>query len=295
MKRFFASIIIVVAALAGAKPARACSTCMCGDPTLTSMGLEKPYADRMRFSLVNSFRSETAGSVDQNRIKTRENRVTLNGSYSFDTRTTVAAYVPVVWKDSRARNGATEEVFGLGDAHLQARFLIVDPRHGSGDHLFGVIAGTMLPTGPVRDGSSGEPLSVQTGTGAWLGEGGLWYAGFAFPWSAYASATAQLPLAHREHLRPGVAVLTNAGTQYQITAAWAVQGSVESRWAARNEEFGEADANSGGWITFLSPRILYSPKQDVLLQAGAQFPVLEKKSGFHEEGITISGGIIYDF
>ena len=258
------------------------------------MGLEKSYPGRLRFSVQDAFRSEAVGAAGQNRLETRENRLSLAGSYSLDEKMTLAAYVPIVWKESVAVNQARQEVFGLGDVHLQARWLWIGPRQGNGSNLLGIVAGTMLPTGAVRYAQSGDPLDVQTGTGAWLGEAGLWYARFAFPWSLFASVSAQVPILHQDFLKPGTAVLPNVGGQYQITSAWAIQAALESRWADRNQEFGGVDSDSGGWMTFASPRILFSPKQDVLLQVGVQVPILERENGFHEEGMTFQGGMTYD-
>ncbi|MFP5306414.1 MAG: transporter, partial [Gammaproteobacteria bacterium] len=48
--------------LSAAAPAQACSTCKCGDYSITLLGVEKPYAGRLRGSFDTLVRSETQGA-----------------------------------------------------------------------------------------------------------------------------------------------------------------------------------------------------------------------------------------
>ena len=70
--------IILIGCLFAPPLAMACSTCMVGDPTLTLMGAEKPYEDRLRFSLNYLSRSEELGRDGFNKKIIEEQRVTAD-------------------------------------------------------------------------------------------------------------------------------------------------------------------------------------------------------------------------
>lgn len=268
---------------------------MCGDPTITTMGLEKPYAGRLRFSAQNFFRSEELGGANQNQTTIRENQLALSTSYSFSPSLTFAVTAPLVWKDLRADNGARTSVMGMGDLALQSRILLLDNDYNSGKDLFGILAGIQLPVAATKNTSSGEPLGIQSGSGAVTPQAGVWYGHFSFPWSIYANAAVQTPVRHRDYSKPGTAVLHSLMVQYQINSSLALQLAEESRWSARDEEFGETDVNSGGWITFLSPKLAWGFYKDMLLNIAVQIPTISNLNGAHTEGYSIQGGLVYDF
>ncbi len=79
MIRFAISLIILVSASGSAI---ACSTCMVGDPTLSLMGLEKPFTNRLRISVDYLSRSEKLGldgfnqkTIDEQRLSPDEQRL----------------------------------------------------------------------------------------------------------------------------------------------------------------------------------------------------------------------------
>jgi hypothetical protein len=47
---------------------------------------------------------------------------------------------------------------------------------------------------------------------------------------------------------------------------------------------GTLDPDSGGFIAFLSPELVYSPRVDLTFQLVVRLPVLNRLNGFHEEG-----------
>jgi hypothetical protein len=55
---------LVVAALS-ARDAWACAMCGCGDPTLTTMGAEQPFAGRLRLSSELRYRSDAIGDAPE--------------------------------------------------------------------------------------------------------------------------------------------------------------------------------------------------------------------------------------
>jgi len=44
-------VVLAAAAMLVPEPARACAVCNCGDPTLTAVGVEQPYRNRVRAGL----------------------------------------------------------------------------------------------------------------------------------------------------------------------------------------------------------------------------------------------------
>lgn len=98
MVRAVAVCSLVLALLAFAMDARACSTCTVGDPTLTVMGAEQPTAGRLRFSSSLRWRRER---VEQGH-RLVERRLELGVAWSPIARVTLSVGVPIVSQIGRA-------------------------------------------------------------------------------------------------------------------------------------------------------------------------------------------------
>ena len=84
--------------------ALACATCLCGDPTLTTMGSEKPFAGRLRASVEYLTRSEITGDPQTSEHKIEEQRYTFSISYALNEHWIFAASLlplPNVYEESR--------------------------------------------------------------------------------------------------------------------------------------------------------------------------------------------------
>src|SRR5450755_1850918 len=75
------------------QPASACAVCGCGDATLTAVGVEKPYRNRLRVTLETRVGGETMGSGDSY-SSLLMTRTTLGVSYTPTPRLTLAAFLP---------------------------------------------------------------------------------------------------------------------------------------------------------------------------------------------------------
>src|SRR5262245_42147523 len=116
------AVALLAAALAP-RAARACAACGCGDPTLTAMGVEKPFKNRVRLSLEERFGGHTVGDPSWQESSWTL-RSALAASWSPIVRLTVAAMLPLVtsWIESPGR--PRDHFTGLGDGEISARGLV---------------------------------------------------------------------------------------------------------------------------------------------------------------------------
>ncbi|MEC9073496.1 MAG: transporter, partial [Myxococcota bacterium] len=120
---------VVVALLAlillGGSPlsttARACVTCALGDPTLTTMGLEKPLAGRMRLSLNGHMRSLAEGTEGVDQVLSDEQRLEMGFLWAPVRWLALSVGLPLVRKHRSLVSGAEETAWGLGDLGLHGR------------------------------------------------------------------------------------------------------------------------------------------------------------------------------
>ena len=83
------SALLALLALAASRLASACAACGCGDPTLSAVGAEKPYAGRLRLSLNTRYRSDTVGTEGVNKLSLQETRADLQAAWSPTARWTL--------------------------------------------------------------------------------------------------------------------------------------------------------------------------------------------------------------
>src|SRR4051812_833357 len=77
-------------------PAQACAACGCGDPTLTVMGAEKPFAGRLRGALTLTHRSDDVGTVQLSQIRAVEERLEASVVYAPSDWLLLSATLPVL-------------------------------------------------------------------------------------------------------------------------------------------------------------------------------------------------------
>lgn len=277
-------------------PAQACSACSCGDPTLTVMGSEQPFAGRLRLSTELRYRTDQVGEPGVDALALQELRLDLGASYAPRDWWVLSATAPVVFRDLTFANLSNERAAGLGDVELRGKAIVFQRESFRTRHLFGVMVGAKLPTAPLLRDSKGRTLSAdaQAGTGSLDAQLGLSYAYFARPWSLYASVTGLAPVLARKELVTGPSLRTTVAVQRHLDDAFAVQLGVDTRHDRPTLIDGTPDADSGGSIAFLSPELLFSPRTDLLLIATVRIPVLNRLQGFHREGYFFSVGAIFD-
>lgn len=258
------------------------------------MGNEQPFEGRMRLYTEGRYRTETFGSVNVNHSKLTEYQFLLAASYTPIEPVTLFLSVPILWKDLEKANGAVDQATGLGDIVLQSKITLLKGESDGGRDLFGVNVGSRFPTA-IQQKNGGVPIDMdaQLGTGSFVPQFGLWYSRFRYPLFWYASTTAQIATEGWE-MTPGETVLVDLVGQYQFTTKFGLQLGVDSRWSAKDSSAGVSDPNSGGFFTFLSPSLVFSPIEDLVANVSIQIPVIDELNGDHGAGVTIFGGISYD-
>ncbi|MCB0307905.1 MAG: hypothetical protein KDD48_00920 [Bdellovibrionales bacterium] len=275
---------------------RACSICQCGDATLTTLGMEKPYAGRLRFSLENRFRTERVGA-NTSQHDLIENKILLSGAFAPSPWLILGVSQPVEWKRLSTPNGSTDEVYGIGDLTVHTRAFLWGNRETRGRHLLGMMAGVRAPTAPRQRDASGQILNadVQPGTGGWYPSAGAWQAYFNLPWMVYSSVMAQFSTKGWNGFKAGENILVNSQAQYQLNDHWAFALALNTRWSRMDSEQGVLDSNSGGFIAFVSPGVVTSFIKDLIFQINVMVPAISNLNGEHHEGLEIRGGLTVDF
>lgn len=274
----------------------ACSTCMVGDPTLTLMGAEKPYEDRLRFSLNYLSRSEELGIDGFNKKIIDETRVSANFAYAPTTRLMLGVSVPYVNRQLQSFNLSSEEVRALGDVKFTIKNYLQEKEFMQ-THMYGLLGGLKLPTASEALDSNGVPLDfdVQVGQGATVINAGGWYAHFNYPYFFYTSASYHIASEGYQDFQAGDALVYNASAQYASKHSVAYFLNLEGRSSQRDTFAGVDDPDSGGTIIFLAPGFIYTILPDLLLNATVKLPVIDALYGNHDEGTIFNIGVTYDF
>src|SRR5579871_2487421 len=182
----YVHILILAAALAPSE-ARACAACGCGDPTLTAMGVEKPYRNRVRLAL-DQFYGELSTGTGASTETTRTFRWALTGNWSPHPRITLTASFPLyaTWLSTPSQ---TATLFGPGDAEASARFVAWRDRTFSPRDLLNLLVGLKAPTAPRLRDDRGYPYAgdIQPGSGSWDPFAGATWAHFAGNLALFAS------------------------------------------------------------------------------------------------------------
>ena len=293
-----AGAFALLATIAATAPrAHACAACECGDPTLTTMGSEKPFSGRLRLSLDMRYRTDHVGRPAIDELDIHEERADLAVSWAPREWLLLAADLPLVDRQVSYVNLARQNLAGPGDLELRAKAFVYRDRHFAPRHLVAVQLGASLPTAPLlRDGRGmALPSEAQLGTGGVSPLAGLSYGFFADPWSIYASAIGYLPTGSRAGLEPGASLRSTVAAQFQVRTWLAARLGVDTRLDQRSVEQGQDDPDSGGFIGYLSPQVILSPAMDVVVSAAVRVPVENALHGAHREGLIAQLAVTRDF
>jgi len=289
------ALLTALAMPLSATPARACTTCVTGDPTLTAMGAQQPFEGRLRLSLEASHRSERFGLPGDNETTVDEQRLTASVAYAPSTHLMLSLQVPVVRRHVQYVSLATETLVNLGDIEARARLILFTDTQFAPDHVLAVVGGVKFPTAPLHeeDGEYAEP-EVQSGNGSFDPLIGVSYSFFADPLSIYVSEVVYIPTPSRADWRVGTSWLGTHTIQYQLIDTLAIRLGANTRLdETMSRDFGD-EPDSGGFILYAAPSLLYSPTMDLVLHAEVSVPVAHAQRGDHEEGLVAVLGVAYD-
>lgn len=299
MLRPWCSVLALALALdvAWSPAANACSTCGCGDPTLTTLGAEKPYPWRVRAAVGAQYRTDSVGREGIDQVKLRELRTDAYVAVAPSSRLFLQVGVPLVTRSVETVSGAKSNAFGLGDIELRVKPFVWQDRDFQPRHLLALLGGLKLPTAQRQRGKDGAllPVEVQPGTGSLDPILGASYAFFSLPWSLYASLTFTAPAWSRDELRASPSLRTATVLQYQLVPAFAVRAGLDTRIDDKAYENGRASRDSGGVIVFASPELVVSPFADWLAALAVRIPFANALVGSHREGPLLALTLAHDF
>lgn len=290
-------LVVALVIVLSARATFACAVCSCGDPTITALGTEKPYRNRVRASLELRHRSDRVGTPGLDALTLSEQRLDLQIAWAPHARIFVAANVPGLRREIGRVNLRREQSFGLGDIELRAKAFVWQDRAWSPRHLLAVNAALKFPTAiDQRDGGGTLlPLELQAGTGSFDPSVGISYAWFGFPWMVYTSLGGVYPTRGRYAFRASPSLRMTAAVQYSVTKWFAPRLGLDLRVDGVGEENGAPARDSGGFVGAMSLELLFTPRQDLLVFAAVRIPVAQALRGQHEEGSYITAGIAADF
>lgn len=295
MRRPLPALVLAVLTLAP-RPAAACATCGCGDPTLTVMGAEQPFAGRVRLAARLRYRWDTIGTADAERATVHEGVLGIGASWAPTDRLVLSAEMPAVVRHVRWPHLAEAVTVGTGEAELRGRAVLLRDRAFAPSHLLGVAAGVKLPTSIDQTGADGQrlPVEAQGGTGTVDPIAGLFYTHLADPWAFFTSATVRWPLAPRFDEAPGPSVRATAALQRRLDRHVTLRGAVDVRVDAPGSVDGRTDPRSDHFALFLSPDLLWSPATDLVVTVGVRVPVLQISEQGRAEGLYAVTSVVVD-
>ncbi|MFO0579555.1 MAG: hypothetical protein U1A78_36620 [Polyangia bacterium] len=275
MLRPVLALVVVLLAALSPRVSRACASCGCGDPTLTAMGIEKPFKNRVRLSLEQRF----GGHSDPDRKeRTLISRSTLSASWSPTAWLTLAAALPLAageLRTLRASGPTARRVVGLGDLELYTRALVFRDRAFSPRHIVGILAGLKAPTGPRVADSSGYPApdDFQPGSGSWDPLFGASYGYFGRELGVFASLSYRHTTTGRLDYRRGSVLGASALVQRSLHRAVSFGLGLELSHTRPDELRGISLPDTGGTVLAVAPQALIALRTDWLLRAALQIPV----------------------
>jgi len=296
MRQICAACLLIAGVLyAGA--VFACATCLCGDPTITAMGTEKPFAGRLRIGADYLTRGEAVGDpgVDEHIID--ESRMTYSVSYAPSADWILAASLPFVDKEVRRFDLSRESASGIGDADLYARWYVRDAAQLPARHLWGLQFGVRVPTSSEQE-SGGETVDFdgQPGAGATIPNLGLWYGYFRSPSFIYLSTVYQHAVDDGyQGYEAGDVLLVTAHAQHALGGhTLALSFSLDGRSKEKDSYSDVVDDDSGGVLVMATPGVAWMPIEDLVVNLTYQVPVIENLHGRQDEDPVFRLGVSYD-
>lgn len=297
MPRWTPFALALVSGVAGlASDARACSTCACGDPTLTVMGAEQPFAHRLRASALVRTSGQRFGAGSAS-TALQEVRSEVSLAYAPLSWLMASITAPLVRRVIDFPNLARDTTLALGDVELRARVFVWRDRSFDPRHLVALVGGLELPTARAwaTDDDAARPVRLEVGSGSFDPIAGLTYSYFGGQVSLHAVSTVLAPTRGRGGARQGLSWRTSLTAQYQPWAALGLRVGTDTRLdRPAVEAGGDADPNSGGLVGFATLGVVSSVLEDLVLQASLSLPVVQHLRGAQTESPAFTAGVTYD-
>lgn len=294
MQRFVPLLVL----LALAMPARAgaCAPCGAGDPTLTRMGSDVPFAGRARLAVELRHYWDRIDVAGLDASELHEVALGLAISWAPTDWLSLSGSMPIVLRDVRRASLSHTTTLGPGDAELRARVILLRDAAFAPSHLFGAHAGVELPTSIDQVGPNGARLDAgaQTGSGTVDPLAGVFYTHLADPWALFLSATVSLPQAPRYDDAPGPSMRASAAVQHRLDRHFTLRGGLDVRLDAPSIIAGQSDPRTDRFVLFASPDLLWSPLSDLVLSLGLRVPLVQVSEERRTEGLYTIVSLVVD-
>lgn len=306
MKTSIRATSIGVAVLLAA-PAWSCSICRCGDPTFNALGKEGVSQSGLRVGLDWDQVKKTQGDPQEAFDSLREQRTTLLMAYGLSDRFGFFARLPYSDRQLTETVGGESErshVTGLADPEFYAQARIwSSPFEGDVGTRASVFAifGAKTSWGENNASRDGVRLDehVQPGTGSTD-----WFGGVSGSYQVNPKSAIFVSAQYRETgrndfgYRYGRVTLLNIAYEHKLSSRW--DGVLEANY--RHAGFDQTDSerttdpDTGGSITYLTPRLLYDAGSGWVLRASAQIPLSQSGlNGFQHEKTVLNVGVTHLF
>ena len=298
---------VVTLALGGsllAPSVPACSICRCGDPTYNALGNDGIGQEGWRLAVDGDRVEKTQGGGAEQESLT-EQRATLLVAYGLTERLGAFLRVPVSRRELVSHeDGVTEHASatGLADPDLALQWrLWSSPFEGdvgtrSRVYLVGGVK-TAWGENDARSADGRLDEHVQPGTGAtdaFLGVAGSYQFDHA---TALVGSVQYRHTGRNDHdYRYGRSTLLNVAFDRRLGPRWDVVLEANYRQAGRDEtdSLGTRDPDTGGSITYLTPRVLFDAGRGWVFRASAQLPLYQHGlNGEQHEGAVVNVGLTY--
>jgi len=286
-----------------ATPVWACSICRCGDPTFNALGKDGIAQTGLRLALDWDQVKKTQGERTEEFESMRERRTTLLLAYGLSDRFGVFARLPYSERELvETADGESERtrVTGLADPELYGQAQLwssgFDGAVGTRAALFAIF-GVKTAWGEDNVSRDGARLDehVQPGTGSTDWFGGLSGSYQLNPKSAVFVSTQYRKTGHNDFgYRYGRVALLNVAYEHKVTERWDAVLEANYRHAGLDEidSSRATDADTGGSITYLTPRLLFDAGGGWVLRASGQIPISQSGlNGDQREKAVVNVGV----
>ncbi len=279
-----------------------CSICRCGDPTFNALGKDGWTVQGWRFALDAERFDKEEGDLAADGESQVENRVTANASYGLSEVVSLFARVPLSVRrlESRDAAGAVDSLHttGLSDPELYGQLRLWASRFGpkvGRRTTVSLLAGVKTPWGQNDLSRGGVRLEehAQPGTGSTDVFGSLAFLYIVDRQSALFASVGYRDTGTNAHdYRYGRALLGNLAYEHKLGGR--VDGAVELNFrdAARDvvDASGATGPDTGGWLVYLTPRLLVNAGSGVVLRVAVQVPVARGLNGVQHERAVVNAG-----
>jgi hypothetical protein len=279
-------------------PAVACSICRCGDPTFNALGSEGAAQTGFRIAFDVDQVEKSQGTHAAEFETLRERRYSLLLAYGVSDRLGLFARLPYSERELSATEAGEHErirTSGRADPELYAQLRLWSAPFsgalGTRASLY-AIGGVKTAWGENDVRRQGERLEehVQPGTGSTD-----WFGGLSGSYLLDRRSTLFASLQYRgtgrndAGYRYGNATLANLAYERKLAPRWDAVLELNYRHAGRDEidRSGALDGDTGGSMTYLTPRLLFDVGHGWVVRVAAQLPLSQSglEGAQHEKAV----------